>query len=78
MHCGRSAATISCCDMAPLIYRCPNTGLRVQGFIADDVTTDDSETYEAITCTACRQVHLVNSASGMILSVGEGLCSRGL
>ena len=57
--------------MAPIIYRCPHTGLRVQGFFADDVAEGDSETYETITCIACKQLHLVNSATGKVLSVDE-------
>jgi hypothetical protein len=56
----------------PITYRCPNTGLRVQGFFADDVTAGDGETYEATTCTACKQVHLVNPVTGKVLSVDAG------
>jgi hypothetical protein len=41
------------------IYLCPVTGLRVQGWLDDDLTVDDN-TYVTITCTACRQLHLVN------------------
>jgi hypothetical protein len=52
--------------VAPFLYRCPNTGYRVQGFIAEDVS-DEAEDYRAITCLACHQVHLVNPASGKVL-----------
>jgi len=52
--------------MAPFVYRCPNTGLRVQGFIAED-PLDDGESYEAITCLACRRLHLVNPVTGRVL-----------
>jgi len=41
------------------IYLCPVTGLRVQGWLDDDLTADDN-TYVSITCAACRQLHLVN------------------
>ena len=41
------------------IYLCPVTGLRVQGWLDDDLTADDN-TYVSITCTACRQLHLVS------------------
>jgi hypothetical protein len=47
------------------IYKCPNTGLRVQGFVADDPAGDGS--YQAVTCHACRGVHLVNSRTGKVL-----------
>ena len=48
-------------DMAPFIYRCPNTGLSVQGWVADDPTDREGETYHPITCTICTQVHLDRS-----------------
>jgi hypothetical protein len=52
--------------VAPFLYRCPNTGYRVQGFIAEDVS-DDLEGYKAITCLACQRTHLVNPTTGKIL-----------
>lgn len=52
--------------MPPFLYRCPNTGLRVQGFVAEDVP-DDADSYETITCLACQRVHLVNPVSGKVL-----------
>ncbi len=56
--------------MAPFLYRCPNTGLRAQGFVAEDVS-DDADTYESVTCLACQQVHLVNPATGKVLGEAE-------
>jgi hypothetical protein len=54
-------------DLMPLfLYRCTNTGLRVQGFSADDVAVD-AHTYESVICTACKQTHLVNPATGVVL-----------
>jgi hypothetical protein len=53
-------------NMAPFLYRCPNTGKTVQGFSAEEV---DDDTYTSITCLACRQVHLVNQRTGKV--VGE-------
>jgi hypothetical protein len=47
--------------MPPFLYRCPTTGYRVQGFIAEELPAD---TYEAVACTACRRVHLVNPTTG--------------
>jgi hypothetical protein len=32
------------------IYRCPNTGLKVQGWIAEDPTERPAENYEPIAC----------------------------
>ena len=53
--------------MAPFLYRCPNTGLNVQGFTADDPT----DSFEAVTCLACTRVHVVNPRTGKVLGADE-------
>jgi hypothetical protein len=53
--------------MATFLFRCPNTGCRVQGWRADDGSEDTEETYETVNCHACRQVHLVNPSTGKVL-----------
>jgi hypothetical protein len=53
--------------MAPFLFFCPNTGYRVQGWVADDGREDARETYETVRCHACRQLHLVNPRSGRVL-----------
>ena len=55
--------------MPPFTYRCPNTGYQVQGFVADDPT--DENTFEAVTCLACAQVHLVNPKTGKVLGTDD-------
>jgi hypothetical protein len=50
----------------PFLFRCPNTGYRVQGFIAEDVS-DDLESYQAISCLVCQRTHLVNPTTGKVL-----------
>jgi hypothetical protein len=57
--------------MAPLIFRCPSTGLNVQGWIADDPTEGEAESYETVTCTACTRVHLVNPKTGRVLGADK-------
>lgn len=52
--------------MPAFIYRCPNTGLHVQAFVAEEID-DDTDTYEFVSCIMCRQVHLVNPATGKVL-----------
>jgi hypothetical protein len=51
--------------MPPFIYRCPNTGFRVQGLAPDD---DESESagnvFVGVTCLACGLMHLVNPKTG--------------
>ena len=56
--------------MPGFIYRCPNTGLRVQAFVADEVD-DGADAYESVTCIMCQQVHLVNPATGRVLGDDE-------
>jgi hypothetical protein len=53
--------------MVPFIYRCPTTGLNVQGLFADAVPTDNTETYESVSCPVCTGVHLVNRTTGRTL-----------
>jgi hypothetical protein len=54
------------CDMATLVYRCPATGLNVQGWFADDVSANE-DTYETVKCLACNQMHFVNRSTGRTL-----------
>lgn len=53
--------------MAPFIYRCPDTGLNVQGYVADDPTERGDADYETVLCIACTRMHLVNPATGKVL-----------
>jgi hypothetical protein len=57
--------------MPTFLYLCPNMGLHVQGWVADDPATDQHDTYESVVCTACRQVHLVNPSTGKVLGDDE-------
>ena len=49
------------------IFLCPNMGVPVQGWFADDGAENGGETYEGVTCLACRRVHMVNPRTGKIL-----------
>jgi hypothetical protein len=53
--------------MVPFIYRCPTTGLNVQGLFADAVPADNTETYESVSCPVCTRLHLVNRTTGRTL-----------
>jgi hypothetical protein len=59
------------CSMAAFPYRCLTTGRNVQGWSADDVSEDEGETYEAVTCLACAQQHLVNRSTGWVLGADD-------
>jgi hypothetical protein len=53
--------------MAPFLYRCPATGLNVQGWLADDPSGDNEEVYETVTFLACTRVHLINRSTGKVV-----------
>ena len=62
--------------MPAFIYRCPVTGQNVQGWIADDPSSDNAKAnakadanrvYEAVICTACTRIHLVNPKTGKLI-----------
>jgi hypothetical protein len=53
--------------MVLFMYRCPATGLRVQGWSAEEVPRDGEDTYEAVTCVMCKRVHLVNPSTGKVI-----------
>jgi hypothetical protein len=58
-------------DMSTLmhrLYRCPNTGVRVQSYACIKTANDG---YEIVTCNICRGVHLIDRASGRVLSEDE-------
>jgi hypothetical protein len=59
--------------MAPFLFRCPNTGFQVQSWVAneEDESGNSGDTYEAIECLVCRQVHFVNPRTGKTLGLGE-------
>jgi len=54
-----------------VVFRCPNTGLNVQGWTADDPTEGEAESYEPVICTACTRVHLVDRKTGRVLGAYE-------
>lgn len=55
--------------MPTFLYRCPNTGFKVQGYSAEE--TSDEDAYQSVTCIMCRQVHLVNPATGKVLGESD-------
>jgi hypothetical protein len=57
--------------MATLVYRCPITGLNVQGWFPDEPSADDGEVYETVTCAACTRVDLINRSTAKVLGGGS-------
>ena len=64
--------------MGAFLYRCPATGLNVQGRRAELSHAPGDDICEAVTCIACRGVHLVNAKTGRVIaetpmpSLGKG------
>ena len=59
--------------MPLFLYRCPTTGYRVQDFSAEHVSED---TYEPVLCVICKQVHVVNPATGAVLGRASHVTPR--
>ena len=57
--------------VAALIFRCPNPGQNVQGWLADDALDDGADTFQSVTCTACSAVRLVNPKTGKTLGADD-------
>ena len=57
-------------------YRCPTTGMNVQGWTAEPVPQDLAKsTYVSTQCPACTRIHLVDPASRTVLG-GDQLAAR--
>ena len=46
--------------MPVVLFRCPRTGLKVQGFVADDPSDVAGDTFVQVQCHACGSTHSVN------------------
>ena len=58
--------------MIPTIFRCPTTGLKVQGLFADESPADASESiFDSVRCAACNGTHLINRSTGKILGASD-------
>ena len=50
--------------MGAFTFVCPNTGLATHGWTADEPPA--FEYYEAVECTACQRIHLVDPRTGRV------------
>jgi hypothetical protein len=54
--------------MATFLYRCPTTGRNIQGWVAEEINSDNGDNvYETLVCLACNGYHLVNPSTGKVL-----------
>ena len=52
-----------------VLFRCPVTKLQVQGQLeGKEVPRDGMRHFEGVHCAACRSVHLIDAATGRLLS----------
>ncbi len=49
--------------MTPFLFLCPQTGLRVQGLVAEDTSSLDPDALVPVSCHACGGIHLINPNS---------------
>jgi len=56
--------------VAAFIFRCPDTGMNVQGWVAED-PDDVTDSYESISCLICKRAHLVNPKTGKVLGADD-------
>jgi hypothetical protein len=63
--------------MAPILFRCPATGLNVQ-WETDQVKPDDERAvpYQGITCPACTRLHFINRSTGKLLGENDPLFGK--
>jgi hypothetical protein len=58
--------------MRDFVFKCPKTGLRVQARVAESPIAGDY--FEAVECTACKALHLVNPQAGKV--AGDSLTTE--
>jgi hypothetical protein len=51
----------------PFLYKCPRTGINVQGWLEAETDVSTSNEYVPHTCLACGGIHLVNPTTGKLL-----------
>ena len=51
--------------MGHIIFKCPQTGLNVQHWLAD--SPDAKDAYMSVVCQACTRLHFIHSSTGKLL-----------
>ena len=52
--------------MAHVIFKCPQTGMRVQHWLEDEWPSYE-DSYEPLECPACARLHFVHRTTGKLL-----------
>ena len=56
----------------PVLFDCPQTGQKVQGLLAEQVSAADETRYEPVSCLACSGVHFIEPVKGRVLGAKGG------
>lgn len=51
----------------PILFDCPQTGQKVQGLLAEQVSGTGEAHYEPVSCLACSGVHFIDPVRGRVL-----------
>lgn len=66
----RDDRLIVCSVMAPFLFTCPTTLMKVQHWLDTDVFVSEDE-YEQVSCPACSRLHFLNRKTGRLLGEDE-------
>ena len=62
--------------MAPFLFRCPLTRMRVQGFYEEDSASQPEEQtgrdFISVECLSCGGAHMVDPTTGKVLGHDDG------
>jgi len=47
----------------PILFRCPNTGMNVQHWLAD-APEDEKDRHSSVVCPACAKMHFIHNSTG--------------
>ena len=51
----------------PVLFDCPQTGQKVQGLLAEQISGTNETRYESVSCLACSGVHFIDPVNGKVL-----------
>lgn len=54
-----------------IVFKCPQTGLNVQHWLADEPDDLIGTIYKPVVCQACTKLHFVNISTGKLLGEAE-------
>ena len=61
--------------MPTFLFKCPSSGYRVQGFVAQEDETTDVGVFVPVNCPVCAQVHLVDPKNRKVLGADDSEAS---